>query len=103
MGGSRIRPIVKRCPKRRASWPAGSRCPHSRWAARRPPAVYGDAIIFKLSPDGVVRALELCGAGHFDPRGGRPMREWIQVPDEQSSPWIELSQSALEYALGQKK
>ncbi len=31
------------------------------------------------------------------------MREWIQVPDEQSSAWIELSQSALEYVLGQKK
>ena len=54
-------------------------------------------MIFKLSPSDVERALAVPGASHFDPMGGRPMREWVAVPPEQSEHWLDLSQAALAY------
>jgi hypothetical protein len=61
---------------------------------------YGDAMIFKLSPTDVERALGVPGATHFDPMGGRPMREWVAVPDDQSEHWLDLSRAALAYVRG---
>jgi hypothetical protein len=55
-----------------------------------------DAVVFKL-PDAEVRerALGLDGAQLFDPMGGRPMKEWVQVPDAHADVWPSLAADAL--------
>ena len=53
-------------------------------------------MVFKL-PDQAARerALELEGARLFDPMGGRPMKEWVQVPAAHAERWNELAELAL--------
>ena len=53
-------------------------------------------MVFKL-PDAEARgrALELDGAHLFDPMGGRPMKEWVQVPAAHVERWTELAVLAL--------
>jgi hypothetical protein len=55
-----------------------------------------EAMVFKL-PDEAVRerALTLEGAALFDPAGGRPMREWVQVPAAHAAEWASLAEQAL--------
>jgi hypothetical protein len=52
--------------------------------------------VFKL-PDEEARerALALGGAHHFDPAGGRPMKEWVVVPEVHADLWPELAHLAL--------
>ena len=54
------------------------------------------AMVFKL-PDAAVReqALLLEGAKLFDPAGGRPMKEWVQVPAAHATEWESLAEQAL--------
>ena len=54
------------------------------------------AMVFKL-PDAAVReqALLLEGARLFDPAGGRPMKEWVQVPAAHAAEWESLAEQAL--------
>jgi hypothetical protein len=54
------------------------------------------AMVFKL-PDAAVReqALLLEGAALFDPAGGRPMKEWVQVPPAHAAEWGSLAEQAL--------
>ena len=40
----------------------------------------GGCMVFKLRGPAHARALGLPGAALFDPMGGRPMKEWVQVP-----------------------
>lgn len=61
---------------------------------------YQDAMIFKLTGAAHAEALALPGARLFDPMGGRPMKEWVAVPAEQSGRWIELAHAALRYVAG---
>jgi len=58
---------------------------------------YKGEMVFKL-PDEVQRerALALEGAQLFDPMGGRPMREWVQVPATHADEWAELAAVAAE-------
>ena len=58
--------------------------------------LYEGEMVFKL-PDAAARdlALELEGARLFDPMGGRPMKEWVQVPAAHADRWPELATSAL--------
>lgn len=55
-----------------------------------------DCLVVKL-PDEKLReqALALDGASLFDPGGGRPMREWVQVPARHAERWSELAGQAL--------
>jgi hypothetical protein len=59
--------------------------------------MYGDSAVFKLPAEALQRALALPGAGLFDPSGGRPMREWAQVPLASSAEWPELAEAAHAY------
>ena len=57
---------------------------------------YQGEMVFKL-PDPATReqALALDGALLFDPMGGRPMKEWVQVPPAHADRWPELAELAL--------
>lgn len=58
-----------------------------------------EAMTFKLaagSPEHTA-ALKLAGSKLFDPMGGRPMKEWVQVGDAESAHWPELARAALAY------
>jgi hypothetical protein len=55
---------------------------------------YGGGVVFKLDPAARERALALAGSEPFDPMGGRPMREWVVVPDAHRQDWPELAEAA---------
>jgi hypothetical protein len=58
--------------------------------------LWGDAMTFKLAPDGLADALRIEGAQPFDPSGmGRPMKAWVVVPLAQSGEWERLAGLAL--------
>ncbi|HJT57877.1 MAG TPA: hypothetical protein VJ761_15350 [Ktedonobacteraceae bacterium] len=59
---------------------------------------YQGAMVFKLTGPQHGEALQLSGAHLFDPMGGRPMKEWVEVPAEHASRWVELAREALRYA-----
>ncbi len=61
---------------------------------------YQDAMVFKLTGPTHAEALALAGARLFDPMGGRPMREWVEVPVEHRAQWPELAHAALRYVAG---
>ncbi len=58
---------------------------------------YQDGANFKLPTGPREAALALPGAGLFDPMGGRPMKEWVLIPDEQHAHWPGLAEAALAY------
>ena len=59
---------------------------------------YEGEMVFKLAGPAHAEALALSGAHLFDPMGGRPMKEWVQVPAEHASRWSELGWEALRYS-----
>ena len=62
---------------------------------------YQGAMVFKLPVPWHTEALALSGARLFDPTGrGRPMREWVEVPVEHASRWLELAREAFRYVEG---
>ena len=60
------------------------------------------AMVFKLGGASHAEALALSGAKLFDPMGGRPMKEWVVVPIEHSSRWIDFARDAFDYVAGKK-
>jgi hypothetical protein len=58
---------------------------------------YNGTMVFKLGGARHADALALSGSRLFDPMGGRPMKEWVEVPAEHASRWLELAQEALQY------
>jgi len=59
---------------------------------------YEGTMAFKLRAPTHTEALTFSGARLFDPSGrGRPMKEWVEVPAEHTSRWLELAQEALHY------
>ena len=59
--------------------------------------LFKDAMTFKLTGADHAKALKLKGAKLFDPMGGRPMKEWVQVPVIHSKQWTKFAESALKY------
>ena len=57
--------------------------------------LYQDHMVFKLRGGVLAEALALDGSRPFDPMGGRPMREWVQVPFSQADRWQALAEAAL--------
>jgi len=56
-------------------------------------------MIFKLTAPQHAEALALSGSHLFDPAGsGRLWKEWVVVPAEHTSQWLELAQAAYRYA-----
>jgi hypothetical protein len=58
------------------------------------------AMVFKLGGASHTEALALSNARLFGPMGGRPMKEWVVIPVEHSSRWLEFAQDAFEYITG---
>ena len=58
---------------------------------------FNTAMIFKLSAPEHGEALALSDARLFDPMGGRPMKEWVEVPVTYATHWPELARAALRY------
>jgi hypothetical protein len=62
---------------------------------------FEDAMVFKLGGDSHGEALALAGARLFDPsERGRPMKEWVVVPIEHVSRWLEFARNAFNYVAG---
>jgi hypothetical protein len=58
-------------------------------------------MVFKLGGDSHGEALALSGARLFDPsERGRPMKEWVVVPIEHVSRWLEFARNAFDYVAG---
>lgn len=59
-------------------------------------AFYEDEMVFKLTEEERERALNLQGAGMWDPSGKhRPMKDWIQVPFAHVADWPPVARTAL--------
>ena len=55
-------------------------------------------MVFKLGGASHTEALALSGAKLFDPsERGRPMKEWVVVPLEHDSKWLEFARNAFDY------
>jgi hypothetical protein len=52
-------------------------------------------MVFKLTGAEHASALALSGARLFDPMGGRPMKQWVEVPHAHAARWAELARAAL--------
>jgi hypothetical protein len=59
---------------------------------------HGD-MVFKLDEGSPAHttALQIPGAELFDPGMGKPMKEWVVVPQDQSEQWPKLALDSLEY------
>jgi hypothetical protein len=58
-------------------------------------------MVFKLGGASHAEALALAGARLFDPsERGRPMKEWVVVPIEHVSRWLEFARDAFDYVSG---
>lgn len=60
------------------------------------------AMVFKLGAPAHGTALALAGAKLFDPMGGRPMKEWVEVPAAHVGRWPDLAREAMRYVDGQR-
>jgi hypothetical protein len=59
---------------------------------------FENSMVFKLGGDEHKEALSLDGSELFDPsKKHRPMKEWVQVPDDYSDRWPAFAQAAFEY------
>ena len=88
--------ITKEIPKAEEGKMFGALCfkaPNGKSAAM----YWKNCIVVKLESKDVSAAMKLKGAKHFDPMGGRPMKEWVQIPFAHSKEWKPLSQKAMKY------
>ena len=59
---------------------------------------FDNCMVFKLGGEAHRDALSLDGAMLFDPaKKGRPMKEWVQLPESYSDQWADFARSAIEY------
>jgi TfoX N-terminal domain len=56
---------------------------------------FNDEMVFKLPPERQQHVLAIEGAHHFEPMPGRPMKDWVSVPDQER--WEELALEALDF------
>lgn len=60
-------------------------------------------MVFKLTGEDHAAALKLKGAKLFDPMGGRPMKEWVQIPLAHSATWFRFAQDSFQYVVASPK
>ncbi|MBI5324928.1 MAG: hypothetical protein HZB41_06615 [Ignavibacteriae bacterium] len=65
--------------------------------------LWKDEIVVKLNVDDVDKILKLKGTKHFDPMNGRPMKEWVRLPNEHSTQWKKLVEKSYIYVAKQVK
>jgi hypothetical protein len=53
-------------------------------------------LVVKLNAENVEGALKIEGTKNFDPMGGKPMKEWIEIPYHNQQ-WFDYSMKAMEY------
>lgn len=56
-----------------------------------------DCMVFKLPQAELQEALNLSKAQLFDPSGGRPMKEWAELPYNHADKWPYYAEIAMEY------
>ncbi|HRZ42874.1 MAG TPA: hypothetical protein P5228_09260 [Bacteroidales bacterium] len=62
---------------------------------------FENEMVFKLTGIPHHEALQLNGAKLFDPSGkNRPMKEWVQVPEQHSTLWTKLAAEANSFVSG---
>ena len=54
---------------------------------------------FKLPQSRIAQLLENPNIRLFEPRAGMTMKDWVEVPFEESAQWRQLVEEALEYVL----
>ena len=54
-------------------------------------------IVVKLRPKDVEEALNITGAKNFDPMGGKPMKEWVEIPYGETQQWFDYSIKGMTY------
>jgi len=59
--------------------------------------LFEDEMVFKLTGEAHKKSLAEKGAKLFDPMGGRPMKEWVQVPLSSAKQWKGLAEEAMKY------
>ena len=60
--------------------------------------LWGHDLAFKLTGEAHAEALKIDRAHLFDPRGkGSPMKEWVQIPEAQSSAWDRFARQSYEF------
>ena len=63
---------------------------------------YQNEMVFKLTKEIHDEALSLDGSQLFDPSGNkRPMKEWVQVPQDYADNWAKYAKAAMKY-VGEK-
>ncbi|MCL7451948.1 MAG: ClbS/DfsB family four-helix bundle protein [Anaerolineae bacterium] len=63
--------------------------------------LWEEDVAFKLSARAREEALHTAGAHLFDPQGkGSPMKQWVQVPADQSTTWVHFARLAREHVAG---
>jgi hypothetical protein len=62
---------------------------------------WGNDMVFKLSGAELDEALILPGAKLFDPAGGRPMKQWVQLGPEHQDKWGRFAEAAAKSLLEQ--
>ena len=90
--------IAKEIPKATEGKMFGALCfkaPNGKSAAM----FWKDHIVVKLEVKNVKNVLKLKGTQLFDPMGGRPMKEWVQIPFSHSKEWKPLAQKAMKYVI----
>lgn len=67
--------------------------------------LFNEDMVFKLQGEDHAKALAIKGAQPFDPGMGRPMKEWVVVPNKFSDQWKSLAEAAMKYvdAIKQRK
>ena len=90
--------IARKIPKATEGKMFGALCfktPKGKSAAM----FWKDCIVVKLEAKDVKTAMKLKGSQLFDPMGGRPMKEWVQIPFSHSKEWKHLAQKAMKYVI----
>ena len=70
-------------------------CPCLKTSGKSFVCLYKDNLVVKLPKPEAGIALRLQGVRVFDPKGGRPMNGWYQVPYKHADQWLGLAEAGM--------